>query len=71
MASIFLQKTRHVLPNFRSFADTVALGEVSSPSLASVYAVPVDFDSLVTEWKRAPSVGVAGDIVSSALVSGA
>jgi Tfp pilus assembly protein PilF len=69
MPSIFVPKTRHVVPSFRRFSDTVALGEIAPATLTRV-APSIDFDSLVAQWKQGPNAGVAGDLISAALVAG-
>lgn len=70
MANVFVSKDRHVVPNFRRFGDTVALGELDSAEDAAPDPVQIDFQSRIAEWSLEPSVGLAGDIVSAALVSG-
>src|SRR4051812_27848586 len=70
MANLFIRKDRHVVPNFRRFSDTVALGELDAASTTSVEPPDVDFDSRIGDWRTDPSIGIAGDIVSAALVSG-
>ena len=69
MANDFRRKDRHVVPNFRSFADTVMLGDLDSAGTTVPEAVPIDFGLHATEWSAGPSTGLAGDIVSAALVS--
>ena len=69
MANDFRRKDRHVVPSFRSFADTVVLGDLDSEGTTVPGAVPVDFESHVAEWRAGPSTGLAADIVSAALVS--
>jgi tetratricopeptide (TPR) repeat protein len=70
MASDFNPADRRVIPNFRRFSDTVLLGELDSPSRVLPAQLRIDFDSLIAEWRIDRNVGLAGDIVSAALVSG-
>jgi Tfp pilus assembly protein PilF len=70
MASLFVPKARHVLPNLRRFVDTVALGELRPAIVRPDRQLQVDFETLLSSWKESPSVGVAGDLIGSALVSG-
>lgn len=59
---------RNVLPNWRSFRTTLMLGESDS-----IYAHKPDLEAVrqhVDEWQDTQSIGVACDILSSALVYG-
>lgn len=70
MANVFSPKPRHVVPSFRMFADTVALGELDPTTTDAPAQIPIDFESRVADWALEPSVGLAGDIISAALISG-
>ena len=69
MAHLLVPKTRYVLPNFRTLADTVALGELQPTSTSSTPAPGIDLAPLVTEWTHDPSLGVAADLIGAALVA--
>ena len=69
MANVFTPHSRHLVPNFRRFLDTVALGELHSVSTIVPDAVRIDLRSRIAEWNSQRTVGLAGDIVSAALVS--
>ena len=69
MANDFNPTTRHVVPNFRRFSDTVGLGELAPANTAPPHPVGIDFGSRVAEWSAEPTAGLAADIVSAALVS--
>ena len=69
MASDFSPKNRHMVPNFRQFSDTVVLGELDPASTTAPDPVRIDFRSRLAEWNIERTVGLAGDIVSAALVS--
>lgn len=70
MANVLIQKTRHLVPSFRRFTDTVALGELDPAGTRRADPLRIDFQSRAAEWRLDPTVGLAGDIVSAALVSG-
>jgi tetratricopeptide (TPR) repeat protein len=66
-------KNRKVIPRWRDFTTTTALGELSSPS-ASRGEAEVDARKLVTslyeQWQSHPTIWYAGDVLSAALVLG-
>jgi tetratricopeptide (TPR) repeat protein len=70
LANVFSPAQRHVVPSFRTFADTVALGELSPVSTSVPAQIPIDFDAHIDDWELRPSVGSAGELLSAALVSG-
>jgi hypothetical protein len=69
MANVFLRKNRYVVPNFRRFRDTVALGELRPASATIPTPHKIDFETRIAEWKVDPNVGLAGDILSAAMVA--
>ena len=71
MANDFSLKSRFVVPNFRRFSDTVVLGELGPARTTEPNPVRIDFRSRIAEWNIAHTVGLAGDIVSAALVTSA
>jgi hypothetical protein len=70
MASFFEQKDRNVVPNFRSFLETVELGELSDTSCKIRNGMKGTLGSDLLEWENTPSIGAASDLLSSALVAG-
>lgn len=71
MASIFEATTRYVMPGFRSFAVTAALGELSRSTVVAPAPLPFELEPLLLAWETNRSVGVAGDLLSAAITSGA
>ena len=70
MASILPDRRRFVLPNLRAFRTATSLGEVSSASTRIPPGPPPsDFRPWEDEWKHNPSLALAGDIISAAVVS--
>ena len=69
MASDYSLTTRYMVPNFRRFSDTVKLGELALVNPTAPDQVRIDFRSRLTQWNIERTVGLAGDIVSAALVS--
>jgi tetratricopeptide (TPR) repeat protein len=63
-------KDRDVIPRWRDFKTTVALGELGTDSRRLVNsgkeAFQYDVSSKLLAWSRFPSIGVAADLVSSA-----
>jgi tetratricopeptide (TPR) repeat protein len=70
MANIFEQKPRHVVPNFRRFSDTAELGELGLARREQGNALPFDLGDLVRAWEAERSLGLAGDVLSAAIVAG-
>lgn len=69
MANIYEAKGRNVLPAFRSFRDTADLGELAPTAVQPPRPLPFDTSTVVRSWRERPSMAVAGDILSNALVS--
>ncbi len=70
MASFFQERERRVIPNFRSFSKTSALGELSDPSrdLKPKVWEDKDFFFLKNEWLSNTDVGHAADLMSVGLI---
>lgn len=72
MAHLFENKDRHVIPNWRSFDNTVKLGEVNgSNEIEYNSRFKPDISDLLEDWTEVENhtIGVAGDILSVAIVS--
>ena len=71
MANALPPKNRYLVPNFRSFRHTVSLGEIAGLGVdRATRLVRTDFDERVAAWRRGRALGVAGDVLSAAQVSG-
>lgn len=69
MAIFFEKKDRHVIPNWRNFENTAQLGELNSSRSTEFYSsFKPNIDDLLEDWEYAKNLGVAGDILSAALV---
>jgi len=69
MANLFEKKDRHLIPNWRSFENTAKLGELNgSKSLKLDSSFSPDISDLLEDWQESKSIGVAGDILGTALV---
>jgi tetratricopeptide (TPR) repeat protein len=69
MVNVFEHKDRRVIPNFRNFRDTLELGELNEVVGVSSPAPDFTLHSNIRDWKRSPSIGTAGDLISGAIVS--
>ena len=71
VANALPPKNRYLVPNFRSFRHTVSLGEIAGLGVdRATRLVRTDFDERVAAWRRGRALGVAGDVLSAAQVSG-
>ncbi len=69
MANFFEKKDRHIIPNWRSFENTLKLGELNgSKSIKLDSSFKPDISDLVENWNDSKSIGIAGDILGVALV---
>jgi tetratricopeptide (TPR) repeat protein len=69
MANIFEKKDRHVIPNWRSFENTVKLRELNgSHSLDIDISFKPDISDILDDWNYANNIGVAGDIIGTAII---
>ena len=69
MANLFEKKDRHLIPNWRSFENTAKLGELNgSKSIKLDSTFRPDISDLIEDWQESQSIGVAGDILGTALV---
>ncbi|RZJ49643.1 MAG: hypothetical protein EOO44_17905 [Flavobacterium sp.] len=69
MADFFEKKDRHLIPNWRSFENTAKLGELNgSKSIKLDSSFKPDISDLLDGWNDSQSIGIAGDILGTALV---
>jgi tetratricopeptide (TPR) repeat protein len=69
MAHYFAPKERRVLPSFRSFVETIELGELRDARSAIPRPLVISIDNNIIAWHRHRTIGTAGDLVGSALVA--
>lgn len=71
MASIFGNKDRLVIPGWRSFKKTLALGELGEirmpPKLSQ--QKPISLEEYIKAWKNSETIAHAGDLLSAAFVN--
>lgn len=71
MAGILIQKPRSVIPRWRLFAKTVALGELDGVGSRRLTSFGLGgLENAVREWKEEQSIWHATDLISSAFVLG-
>jgi tetratricopeptide (TPR) repeat protein len=70
LANLFEHTDRRVVPNWRSFIQTVELGELNSSKMDSNIPKPVvSIDEYIFDWKANKNVVRAGDLLSAAIVN--
>ena len=70
MAHSFEKKDRHVIPNWRSFKNTVKLGELNgSKGIRLNSTFRPDISDLLVDWEEDKNLAKAGDIIGAALLS--
>lgn len=67
MASIILDEDRLVLPNWRSYQETTALGELGFYNLKTVNGKHYKIDEYVCDWYDNRNVLFAGELISAAV----
>ncbi len=67
MANLFEQEQRNVVPGWRSFNDTLDLGELSSPSSEQEALRQQNIDEYVFDFKQNHSVVHASELISAAV----
>jgi Flp pilus assembly protein TadD len=69
MASVESNEDRHAVPRLRSFSFATQLGELNSikPAAENPFTAAMLQDTL-DDWNREPSISVAADLVSTAIV---
>ncbi|MCL5020430.1 MAG: hypothetical protein M1339_01945, partial [Bacteroidetes bacterium] len=70
MANALQQKDRHVIPNFRGFAETAELGELDRAQIQDPNHINMSIEGTLSIWRESPSIGVAADLLSAATVAG-
>ncbi len=69
MAIYFEHKDRNVIPNWRSFENTIKLGELNgSPKLEISSSFKPDISDLLIDWEINKSIGMAADLVGVATI---
>ena len=66
MANIFKPEQRNVVPGWRSFNDTLDLGELSSVNAHHTEPVPQNIDEYISDFKQNYSVAHASELISVA-----
>lgn len=69
MANLFEKKDRRVVPTWRSFGKTTALGELNSILSDSSKPPETSIEEYVTDWKLNRTVAHAADLLSAAIVN--
>lgn len=70
MANLFEPKDRRVLPNWRSFGNSVVLGELNSFQKERIIPLgEVSIESYILDWKINKTVIHASDLLSAAIVN--
>ena len=70
MANIILDKERRLIPNWRSFGKTTALGELDAYQFKSNKPdFIVGIDDYIIDWKANKSVTFASDLLSASIVN--
>ncbi len=70
MANLFEHKDRRVVPNWRSFGNTIVLGELNSFQKERIIPLEeVSIESYIIDWKFNKTVIHASDLLSAALVN--
>lgn len=67
MASIILGPDRRVLPNWRSFNDTTAIGELGHYNIRRINDNAFSIDEYVNDWDKYRDVLFAGELLSAAV----
>jgi len=69
MAFFFEERNRLVIPNWRSFSNTAKIGELNgSRKLRIEKSFTPDISDLVEDWLENQTIGVAGDLLGTAIV---
>jgi len=72
VANIFENKDRRVIPNWRSFKKTAALGELNNIGIEPKKPIStiITIEDYIEDWKNHKTIPHAGDLLSSAIVNG-
>lgn len=72
MANFLEQKDRRVIPNWRSFIQTLKLGELKYSKKGSPisYNMNLSIEDYLLSWEKKRSISIAGDLISAAYVNG-
>jgi hypothetical protein len=70
VANIFENQDRRVIPNWRTFRKTVALGELDENAIkGSVTPSIISIDQYLLDWQANKTIGHAGDLLSAAIAN--
>lgn len=70
MASLTIRSERNVVPNWRDYKTTAALGELNGNN-ATVLSLPVYcIDDYIKGWEENKTIPFAGDLISAAIIGG-
>lgn len=69
MANVFLDISRNVIPNWRSFIATAHVGELSSTASEST-PLPITATNLIHPWRESPNISLAAELISFHILSG-
>lgn len=70
MASLFQDIERRVIPNWRNYRDTCAIGELGSYSLKAYPNHTFKIEEYVNDWKGNRDILFAGELISAAVSNG-
>lgn len=70
MAVINEKKERRLIPNWRSFSTTIALGELDSSSVVPFAKPNLSIADYITDFQENETVPFAADLVSASIVNG-
>ncbi|MEI6090156.1 MAG: hypothetical protein WCR42_06875 [bacterium] len=70
MDSIFVNKDRRVLPNWRQFDDTISNNELSSNFINNTIVKNLSIEDYSNSFKNNKLISTAGDLISAAYVNG-
>ena len=70
MAAFLERKHRQVIPRWRSFRTTAALGELDSAEASDPHPYPIDedFEDKIRDWKQNKTIWHASELLGAALV---
>jgi len=70
MAVIIEKKDRRLIPNWRSFSTTIALGELDSSSVIPIVKPNLSIDEYIEDFQANETIPFAADLISASIVNG-
>ncbi|MDR0605034.1 MAG: hypothetical protein LBG80_12095 [Bacteroidales bacterium] len=70
MAIIIEKKERRLIPNWRIFSTTIALGELDASSLNPIVKPDLSIDNYIADFQANESISFAADLISASIVNG-